>query len=125
MKATLKEILQNVESLSKLLNKELPVKTAYRLGRLSKVLQSELDQFNLTRNNLIKKYGKEKDGQYQIEPDDKEALEKFNKEIEELLTVEINIDSYNPINVDDLGDIKLSAIDMSNLSIFFKDVIPG
>lgn len=120
MKLTLKDLLQNVESLGKLLKKELPVKTAYRLGRLSKVLQSELDQFNLTRNNLIKKYGKEKEGQYQIDPEDKEALEKFNKEIEELLTVEISIDAYDPISVDDLGDIKLSAIDMSNLSIYFK-----
>lgn len=120
MKATLKDILQNVESLGKLLNKELPVKTAYRLGRLSKALQSELDQFNITRNNLIKKYGKEKEGQYQIDPEDKEAMEKFNKEIEELLAIEIHIDAYDPIPVDDLGEIKLSAIDMSNLSIFFK-----
>ena len=62
MQLKLKEILQNIDSIGKLLNKELPVKTAYRLGRLSKALQSELDQFNLTRNNLIKKYGKEKDG---------------------------------------------------------------
>lgn len=120
MKLTLKELLQSVESLGKLLNKELTVITAYRLGKLSKALQSELDQFNLTRNNLIKKYGKEKDGQYQIDPDDKSAMEKFNKEIEELLTVEISIDVYEPIFIDDLGDIRLSPIDMSNLSIFFK-----
>lgn len=120
MKLTLKELLQNVESLGKLLNKELPVKTAYRLGRLSKVLQSELEQFNLTRNNLIKKYGKEKDGQYQIDPDDKVVMEKFNEEIEQLLEIEINIDAYDPISVDELGEIKLSPIDMGNLSIFFK-----
>lgn len=120
MKITLKELLQNVNSLSNLLNKELPVKTAYRLGRLSKAIQSELDQFNLTRNNLIKKYGKEKDGQYQIDPEDKTTMKKFEKEIEELLSVEITIDAYDPIAVDDLGDIKLSAMDMGNLSIFFK-----
>jgi hypothetical protein len=120
MTVTLKDIVQNVDSLRKLLNKELPVKTAYRLGRLSKAIQSELDQFNLTRNNLIKKYGKEKAGQHQIDPDDKEAFEKFNNEIESLLSVEIKIDAYEPIAIDELGDIKLSAIDMSNLSIFFK-----
>ncbi|QKJ99935.1 MAG: hypothetical protein HND40_10370 [Ignavibacteriota bacterium] len=120
MQLTLKQILESVDSLGKLLNKELPVKTAYRLGRLSKAIQSELDQFNLTRNNLIKKYGKEKDGQYQIDPDDKTALEKFNKEIEELLDVEIKIDSYEPIPINELDDIKLSAIDMSKLEIFIK-----
>jgi seryl-tRNA synthetase len=120
MQLKLKEILQNIDSIGKLLNKELPVKTAYRLGRLSKALQSELDQFNLTRNNLIKKYGKEKDGQYQIDPDDKTALEKFNAEIEELLAVDIKIDNYDPITVDELGEIKISPIDMSNLSVFFK-----
>lgn len=120
MKITLKELLQIADSLGKLLNKELPVKTAYRLGRLSKALQSEFDQFNLTRNNLIKKYGTEKNGQYQIDPQDKESLEKFNKDIEELIAVDVKLDGYDPISVDDLGDVKLSAIDMSNLSIFFK-----
>lgn len=120
MQLKLKQIIESVDSLSKLLNKELPVKTAYRLGRLTKTIQSELEQFNLTRNNLIKKYGKEKDGQYQIDPEDKPTLNKFNNEIDDLLSVEVEIDAYEPISIDELGDIKLSAIDMNNLSIFFK-----
>ncbi len=44
----------------------------------------------------------------------------INKEIEQLIEIEINIDAYDPISVDELGDIKLSPVDMSNLSIFFK-----
>lgn len=121
MTISLKELLESVDSLSKLINKELPVKAAYRLGRLTKAVRSELDQFNLTRNTLLKKYGKEKDGQYQIDTEDKKAQESFNKEIDELLNLEIKINDYEKISIEELGDIKLSPIDMNYLIVFFKD----
>lgn len=119
MELTLKQLVEKSDSLLKLLNKELPVKTAYRLGRLSNAVKSELEQYNIHRNLLIKKYGKEKDGQAIIEPGEKEATEKFIKDNEELLSVTVKIDSYNPISISELGDIKLSPIDLGNLEIFF------
>lgn len=120
MELTLKQLVERVESLSKLLNKELPIKTAYRLGRLYNIIKNELQQYNEHRNILIKKYGKEKNGQILIDEQDKEAIEKFTKDNEELLSVSIRID-YEPIAISDLGDIKLSPIDIGNLEIFFKE----
>lgn len=119
MELTLKQLVEKSDSLLKLLNKELPVKTAYRLGRLSNAVKSELEQYNIHRNLLIKKYGKEKDGQVIIEPGEKEATENFIRDNEELLSVTVKIDSYSPISIGELGDIKLSPIDSGNLEIFF------
>ncbi len=66
MKLKLKDILQNADSLRKLLNKDLPIKTAYRLGKLSRALQAELDQFNFTRNELIKNMAEKKMGNIRL-----------------------------------------------------------
>jgi hypothetical protein len=119
MELTLKQLVEKSESLGKLLNKELPIRSAYRLGRLSNAIKSELEQYDIHRNLLIKKYGKEKDGQISIDPKDKLAIDKFVKDNDELLSVSVKIDSYNPISINELGDIKLSPIDLGNLEIFF------
>lgn len=107
-------------SLSKLLTKELPVKTAYTLGKLFNKVKSELQQYYLHRDNLIKKYGKEKNEQHVIEANDKEATEKFIKDNDELLSVEVDI-NYEPIDLPSLGDITISPIDMANLDVLFKE----
>jgi hypothetical protein len=106
-------------SLSKLLNKELPVKTAYTLGKLFNNVKSELQQYYQHRDNLIKKYGREKDGTYSIEASDKDAVEKFVKDNDELLSVMVKLD-YDPVNLDALGNVSISPIDMGNLEVFFK-----
>jgi hypothetical protein len=108
-------------SLTKLLTKELPVKTAYTVGKLANKVMSELRQYYQHRDNLIKKYGKEKDGSYTIESTDKDAIEKFSKDNEELLSYIVKFD-YEPVALEALGDIKLAPIDMGNLEMFFKQL---
>jgi hypothetical protein len=106
-------------SLSKLLSKELPVKTAYTLGKLFNKVKSELQQYYSHRDNLIKKYGKETNGTFSIDSTDKEAIEKFRKDNEDLLSVAVKFD-YEPVALESLGEIKLAPIDMGNLEAFFK-----
>jgi hypothetical protein len=119
MELTLKQLVEKSESLGKLLNKELPIRSAYRLGRLLNAIKIELKEYDIHRNLLIKKYGKEKDGQFSIDPKDELAIESFVRDNEELMSVWVKIDSYNPISINELGDIKLSPIDLGNLEIFF------
>src|SRR3972149_3726051 len=79
-------------SLSKLLGKELPVKTAYTLGKLFNKIKSELQQYYSHRDNLIKKYGKEADGNFSIGSSAKEVIKKSRKDNEELLSVVVKFD---------------------------------
>lgn len=115
----LKYIVENTESIANLLKLELPVKTAYKLAKLSNAIESELREFEQLRNNLIKKYGKQSGDEIKIEPTDKETFEKFSSEINELLETEVEL-NYTPIDIDELGSIKLSAFDMGKLLPFFK-----
>lgn len=121
MKVKLASIINSVEGLNNILKKELPVKAAYWLTKLSHKLESEIKQFTETRNRLIKKYGEQKDNDWLVNPEDKEKYEKFKNEMEELLNTEVDID-INPIAIKQLGDVKISAIDMMAIEPFLTDI---
>jgi len=121
MKILLKDILENAEALSNLLKQNMPVQLAYRLSKLSKAINDELKHFEEQRNKLIIKYGKEIDGNYQIDPEDKEAVKNYINDLNKLAEVEIEI-AYKPIKIDQLGsELKISPNDLAKLSVFFEE----
>lgn len=94
-----------------LLSERMSLKTKYWLTKLSDKLTSEKKTIEGLRDDLIKKYGKEEEGQVSITPFlDKESKElnpdftKFSQEMNELLLEEKEFD-YNPIPLDDLAEI--------------------
>lgn len=112
MKITLEKLINSASSnetekspLNKLLDTKLPVKTSYRISRVISKIEPEIKLFNQTRLELIKKHGKEdkETGQYNIP---KKSIEKFTKEINELLTQEIEID-FDCVKIEELGDITI------------------
>jgi hypothetical protein len=54
---TLRALLEAQPALVRLSNEKLPVKLAYRVARLMKVVQVELDDFHKQRIVLVKQYG--------------------------------------------------------------------
>lgn len=113
MKITLAEIKSLEKSLSKIFDKDLNIKIAYRLGKLLKKMSDEMNLLEENRIKLVKKYGKqtEDNGQFAVDPD---KTQDFYNEINELMQVEIDID-FEPISLEEFGDIKLSASDMIRL----------
>jgi hypothetical protein len=119
LKITLQKIVNAQGSLEKLLSKELPIKTAYRLGRAVSKLNSELTQFQESRKALIKKYGIEDGkGGFLIPEDDAENRKKFETDIKELLEVEVEISGFSPVPIAELDGVKIAAMDMANLEEF-------
>lgn len=113
MKISLAEIKSLEKSLSKIFDKDLNIKIAYRLGILLKKITEELRTLEENRIRLIKKYGTKDEKTQQIQvPPDKNA--DFYKDFNELLTFEIDID-FEPISLNAFGDITLSAIDAMRL----------
>lgn len=121
MKIKLSELKNAEPSLRKLLNSEnLNVKIAYRLGRTTSKIDSELKQLEATRVRLVNKYGKKnKDGTITVKPDN---MEKFTKEMETLLMMEINLELH-PINVNELPEqTGLSPVDFNALNFLLTDL---
>lgn len=120
MKIKLKDLKERSLSLSKFLNLDLSVVLSFRLKRLVQVVKPELAVIEETQNELIKKYGESrKNGIFEVLPEKKEVyLEESNKFLEEEIELE-----YTKVQIPLTDEIKLSALDMSNLEIFV-DFVP-
>ncbi len=116
MKFALGEIRNMKEPLGSLLDKEIPIKSAWKLNRLIKGFDKELGEIEEFRINLIKKLGVEDvEGNTQV-PEDK--MEQFVTEFNELLGQEIEIE-FESIDIDAFGGISLSARDTMVLEKIF------
>lgn len=91
----LKQLILSVESLSYLSSLKLPAVTSYKLALLTKKINPDIEEFHKTRNEKLKEYGEEimedekSTGKFNIK---QENIEIFNKEIDDLLETELNID---------------------------------
>ena len=120
MKITLKEIKLAEAPLTKFVEQTIPIKLAYNLGKLVRVMQQELRQIEAARVKLVKQYGTESSADViEVKP---ENLQQFNEEWTQLLETEIDLD-FEPISSNLLNslDIQMTSLDMHFISIFFKD----
>lgn len=121
MNLTLREIAPMIKSLNNVMSLPLPAKESYRLGVAAKVISERLEIYEKARQNLIIKFGEKAmdNGKEVIRVTDAN-MNAYAQEIEGLVseTVEINM---KPIPLSLLGDSKVNAIDMINLSPFFVD----
>lgn len=116
MKFALGEIRNMKEPLSSLLDKEVPIKTAWKLNRLIKTFDKELGEIEEFRVNLIKKLGEaDDDGNVQVKDN---KMEEFVTEFNELLVQEIDVE-FDGIDIDSFGDVNLSARDTMILEKIF------
>jgi hypothetical protein len=101
MKITISEILNGKPVLEKLVDKEISIKTAYKLSRMIKVLNEELQTFEESRQKLVQQYGEvQEDDSIAVQEDNIEA---FNTELADLLTAEIEV-GCEPMNIDEFAD---------------------
>lgn len=114
------DLLNSTEVLQKLAGTELKAKLAWQVGRLLKAADKEIQEFNETRMNLIKKYG-EKDDSGELITDDngnckilEPEIEEFSNELNELINSEVEINT-NRIKIESLEELDFTPAEMSNL----------
>jgi hypothetical protein len=100
-----------------LLKQKTSMKNKLYFQRLNKLVKEEVKLFEDTKKELFEKLGKQKENDLVI-PD--ENIEEFNKEYNDLLSAEKNIDVStlwsSPITPDDLASIETDE----NYPIFLK-----
>lgn len=101
---TLKDVVESSPILSELLKMELPIKTSYRISKLSKKIEAEVKDYLDKKNDLIRKYGKEDEKTKipSISAQDTENMSLFNNDHGALLSIEIEFD-FSPIPISELG----------------------
>lgn len=107
MNLTIRKILNDANSLAVISQKQLPIKVSYAISKNIKKLEKELKIYNEERQKLIDKYCvKDDEGKNLIDENNNlkiadEHLEDWNKEINELMDIEVDIDIHK-FNLDSL-----------------------
>ena len=121
----IEELLNSVETLQKLSQKDFKAKLAWQVARLLKAAEAEIQAFNGTRLNLIKKYG-EKDDQGELITDEKgnckivpAQVEQFTTELNDLISSEVEI-NVSKINIEQLENIDFTPNEMAILEPFIE-----
>ena len=128
---TLRELSPIIQSLNNFVQVPLPAKYSWRLGKVMKKLQSEVDEFNKSRTVLFEKYGEEIDEENQVKTPPgsspgkqfrikEENMEIFTKELEDLLLESLTI-NFDPIPLSLVEESSMTIADMANLEVFFVD----
>jgi len=119
MKFKMYEIRTMKEPLTKLIEKEIPVSTAFRLNKLVKSIDEYLTEIEQYRVKLINQYGVKNEEKNQVEvPSNK--MKDFMKDMNDLLNEEVDID-FTPISINLFGDdLKLSTRDLMILEKLFE-----
>lgn len=122
---TINDLLNSVETLQKIAQKDFKAKLAWSIARLLKSAETEIQSFNETRMNLIKKYG-EKDENGELITDEKgnckimtENVDTFTEELNELINTEVEINA-NKIDFNLLENIDFTPSDMAALEPFIE-----
>ena len=119
MQITISEILKGKSVLEKLVDKEISIKTAYKLSRMIKVLNEELQTFEESRQKLVQQYGEvQEDDSIAVKEDNIEA---FNTELADLLTAEIEV-GCEPISIDEFADgVEIKTAELMMIEKFITD----
>ena len=77
----------------------------FRLLGIMKNIEIPIMNFETIRNEKIREYGKYEDGNYNISKDDKDAVDKFTKDMDTIVNsnVDVNIQKLKPNDVFDKG----------------------
>ncbi|OSB07978.1 hypothetical protein B2H97_16040 [Paraclostridium bifermentans] len=107
MKLTNRKIVNDADFLGTLTNKQLPIKVSYAIAKNVSKIEKELEIYSKERQKLVDKYCiKDEKGNNKIDENnqlkiDDENLDDWNKSINELLDIEIEIDIHK-FNINDL-----------------------
>ena len=95
----------------------MPVAVIFSIEKNKQTLMAVAQDVEKYRMDIIKKYGEEIDGNYNV-PQDK--IEIANKELQDLFSIEQEVNIYK-FNIEDLGDIKLTANQMNAILFMIED----
>lgn len=123
IKTTLEHIISAQPALGRLASQTLPVKLAYNIARMIRIMQPELETFAKLRNEIVMKHGaarKARDGEMPLKDDEVYDIPPEHKDevlakIRELLSAGVELDRQ-PLALN--GSLTITPTDMLLLEDF-------
>ena len=127
MKLTIKtgDLEKILISINKLMKKELPIQISFQLKKIYKQLENEIKIYEESKLDLLNKYADRDDyGNLKIENEyyviKKENRDDFANEMNSLNNIDIELE-FEPISIQYLSDVKLTAEDLIILEDFLVE----
>ena len=123
---TLNEILNSTETFNVIMGQPFKGALAFKIARLARELNKEMETFNEQRRKLIDRYGikdengnlkTDENGNISVEPD---KIAEFNEEFTTLLNTQIEINA-DKLPIDRIDDFDITPQQMLNLEMFFEE----
>ena len=96
---------------------QMPVAILFSIEKNKQTLMTVAQDIEKYRMDIIKKYGEEVNGNYNVP---QEKIEIANKELQDLFSIEQEVNIYK-FNIEDLGDIKLTSSQMNAILFMIED----
>lgn len=126
IRVSLNNILNSTETFSQIMQQSFKGSIAFKVARLARELNKEMETFNTERQKLLERYC-EKDengelkvlenGNVQVIP---EKLQEFNQEFTNLLETEVEINA-DKLPMSCMDEFEVSPQQMLDLEVFFED----
>lgn len=126
MKLTNRKIVNTVNSIGIVSNRSLPIKASYAISKNLLKLEKEVEAYNLEREKLLNKYAeKDEAGQRKVNengnvPIKKEHIEDWNREITELLDIEVEINIHK-FDLAVLDNIEISPQELMAIDFMIEE----
>lgn len=124
---SIKQILDSLVIIDKIKNQSAPVKVAYKIVKLLKILNEEKDNYIKLLQDIIEEYGeRNEDGELKTSPDKQsipivpEKREECYKKITELEEVMVKIELPS-FTLDELEQLEFTIEDLSKIQFLIKE----
>lgn len=125
IQVNLNDIINASETFSKIMRQTLSGALAFKIARLARELNKEVETFNSERQKILDRFcekdengnfAQTEDGMIKIIP---EKISDFNNEFQTLLDTEVEINAEK-IPLKDIDEIKISPQEMLNIDKFIE-----
>ena len=127
MKLKLYEIQKFLEVYNRIKDTTMPIKTGYKLAKISARCQKEMDIYQSQLNKIILEYGARDENDNLVHTEDgtgvkikEDKISECQEKLNELSFLEVDIDE-DPISINGLENIELSLDDIRALSSFLSE----
>jgi hypothetical protein len=104
-------------ALDRLAAQPLPVKVAYAVAKLARLIRPDVAQFIAQRNDLIRAHGTEHNGIVEVPPEHRDV---YVAQVAALARVEVTLEAA-PLDLAALDGARVTANDLIALAVFVVD----
>ena len=125
IKIKLSDIVNATETFNKIMQQSFKGSLAFKIARLARELDKEMQTFNEERQKIIQKYGnKDENGELIIDENgnikfDNANIEEINQEFNSLLETELEINA-DKLPMDSIDNFEITPQEMLNIEVFFE-----